>query len=182
MKKLIIVFMFISFAITGLFAQTADEFETEKKVEYNNEVYMSVGTVSLVGLFSGTFVAIADALANYNDEENIEKSSFALSTTAGYNHFFWDHLGVGGFVSYESFQPLNLITVQAKVTGQYGWEHFKIYHSVSGGILIVPNGGVSPVFDVTVLGLKADFERFNIFVEGSLPSTGIIKAGASFKF
>jgi len=72
--------------------------------------------------------------------------------------------------------------VQAKVTGQYGWEHFKIYHAVSGGILIVPEGGVNPIFDVTVLGLKADFERFNIFVEGSFPSTAILKAGASFKF
>ncbi len=182
MKKIIMTFMLISFAFAGLFAQEADAFESEKKVKNNNEVYLTVGTVSFVGLFSGTFLAIADALANYDNDEKVEKETYAISCTAGYNHFFWDHLGVGGFVSYESFQPLNLITVQAKVTGQYGWEHFKIYHAVSGGVLFVPDGGVSPVFDVTVLGLKADFERFNIFVEGNFPSTAILKAGASFKF
>lgn len=182
MKKIIMTFMLISFAFAGLFAQELEASETEKKVENNNEVYLTAGTVSFVGLFSGTFVAIADALANYQNEENADKDIVAISFSAGYNHFFWDHLGVGGFVSYESFQPLNLITVQAKVTGQYGWEHFKLYHSISGGILIVPDGGLSPVFDVTVLGLKADFERFNIFVEGSFPSTAILKAGASFKF
>lgn len=182
MKKIIMTFMLISFAFAGLFAQEVEAFETEKKVENNNEVYLTAGTVSFVGLFSGTFVAIADALANYQNEENADKDTVAISFSAGYNHFFWDHLGFGGFVSYESFQPLNLITVQAKVTGQYGWEHFKIYHAVSGGVLIVPEGGVNPIFDVTVLGLKADFERFNIFVEGSFPSTAILKAGASFKF
>ena len=182
MKKIIISFMLLSFALAGLFAQDADAFESEKKVSNNNEVYFTVGTVSFVGLFSGTFLAIADALANYDNEEKVEKETFAFSCSAGYNHFFWDHLGLGAFVSYESFQPLNLITLQAKVTGQYGWEHFKLYHSISGGILIVPDGGLSPVFDVTVLGLKADFERFNIFVEGSFPSTAILKAGASFKF
>lgn len=182
MKKIIITFMLISFAFAGLSAQNADVFEVNEKVENNNEVYLTTGTASLIGLFSGTFVAIADSLANYNKEEKTDEDVFPISFSAGYNHFFWDHLGVGGFVSYESFKPLNLFTVQAKITGQYGWEHFKLYHAVSGGILMVPDGGLSPVFDVTLLGLKADFDNFNIFVEGCLPSTGIIKAGASFKF
>lgn len=182
MKKIIVSFMLISFAFAGLFAQELDALESEKKVEHTNEVYLSSGTGSLIGLFSGTFIAIADSIATSKNGEKSEKEAYSFSLSAGYNHFFWNHLGVGGFVSYESFQPLNLITIQAKVTGQYGWEHFKFYHAVSGGVLIVPDGGVSPVFDVTLLGLKADFDRFNIFVEGSLPSTGILKAGASFKF
>ena len=183
MKKIVLVFMVLAVTFTSAFAQEADFIDTDKKVNLKtNEVYLAAGSSSFVGLFSGIFVGIADAIPRSQGEGSNTTEAYPFGVTAGYNHFFWNHLGVGGFVSYESFQPLNLITIQAKVTGQYGWEHFKFYHAISGGIVIVPGGGVSPAFDVTVLGLKADFERFNIFLEGSFPTTSIVKAGASFKF
>ena len=81
------------------------------------------------------------------------------------------------------FDDFTITSIQAKATVQYGWEHFKFYQAVSGGIAMM-SGAEKPsfIFDVTYLGLKLDFEQWNVFVDASIPSTGIIKAGASFKF
>ena len=105
-----------------------------------------------------------------------------VTFTAGYNHYFCDnHLGLGGLVSYERFLNSNLITTQAKITGQYGWEHFKMYHSFSAGVMFT-SSGANFIADLTYLGLKFDFQDFNIFVEASIPTTALLKVGASYKF
>ena len=194
MKKIIIALMLLGAICANTFAQEYDIVEVGEEVNFNhNEVYLTAGMPSFLGLFSGMFVAIFEGIGQAasnsgnsnnsgNSAETKKSNDVAFSLTGGYNYFFNENFGIGAFASYEKFSSLQLITLQAKVTGQYGWEHFKIYHAVSGGVLIVPEGGVNPIFDVTVLGLKADFERFNIFVEGSFPSTAILKAGASFKF
>ena len=190
MKKTIISLLLIFTIVAGTFAQGYDVVEAGEEVNFNhNEVYLTAGMPSFLGLFSGLFVAIGQGIAEAAKQNNGEGSGSknndaAFSLTGGYNYFFTETFGVGAFVSYEKFSALDLLTVQAKVTAQYGWEHFKIYHALSGGIIIVPGSSseVTGIFDITYLGLKADFEKWNVFVEGSFPSTAIIKAGASFKF
>lgn len=186
MKKFVITLMLLSTVFAATFAQGYDVVETGDEVEFNNdEVYLTAGLPSFLGLFSGMFVAIFEGLADANNGESNKKNDAAFSITGGYNHYFNENFALGGFASYEKFSSLNLVTVQAKVTAQYGWEHFKLYHALSGGVLVVPGSGsknVSGVFDITYLGAKADFKDFSIFVEGSFPSTAIIKVGASYKF
>ena len=184
MKKMTLFLLLITLSFGKVFAQEND-FAPISLDEKTNEVYLSVGTSSLAGLFSGLFVSIFKGIAetaNPDGNENKSNDAAAFSIAAGYNHFFWNRLGVGGFINYENSFGLNLLAFQAKITGQYGFTHVKFYHSVSGGVLVAGEGGAAPMFDVTLLGIKADFENFNIFIEGSLPSTGILKLGASYKF
>ncbi len=189
MKKIIIALMLLGAICANTFAQEYDIVEVGEEVNFNhNEVYLTAGMPSFLGLFSGMFVAIFEgigqAASNSGQSAETKKSGdVAFSLTGGYNYFFNENFGVGAFASYEKFSSLQLITLQAKVTGQYGWEHFKIYHALSGGVLMAP-GGDKPsfAFDLTYLGLKLDFDNWNIFVDASIPTTAIIKAGASFKF
>lgn len=168
----------------------------EKEAKLNedfkkNEIYFSVGVpslVSIVGNYAGVlFIAVPEAVikGKNNDGSAGRSSVLCLPVTVGYNHFFLNnHLGVGLYGSYEAWLYMNFLTVQAKITGQYGWRYFKIYHSASAGVIVFPeiNGGVAPVFDITFLGFKLDFKYMNIFIEGSLPSTAFLKLGASIKF
>ena len=50
------------------------------------------------------------------------------------------------------------------------------------GILGNSSPQVIPMFDLTWLGLKLDFDNWNIFIDSSIGCTAFIKAGASFKF
>ncbi len=165
-------FLALSF-LTGLcicvFSRTAAANENHK-----NEIYFTAGTPSLIGIFTGAFASLGDKI------DDKEDSGYTL--TSGYNHFFLNHFGLGAFVSYEQFGSLKLFSVQPKLTLQYGFKHFKLYHSASAGILTSPGNGSSKAFDFTYLGVKLDFSRFNVFAEGSLPTTGILKAGISYKF
>ena len=188
MKKILIALMLLGTICVNSFAQEYDIVETGDEVRtFDNEVYLTVGTPSLVGLFAGMFGAIAQGIADsVNGQEGQSKKDNdpVIAVSGGYNRYFLNqNLGVGAFVSYEKFSIIDMLTVQAKITGQYGWEHFKIYHALSGGVLIVPGGGKpSFAFDVTLLGLKLDFDHWDVFVEASGPTTGMIKAGAAFKF
>ena len=191
MKKIILALLIMGTICVNTFAQAYDVVEAGEEVDFNHsEVYLSAGMPSFLGIFSGIFVAIGQGLAEAANNKNNggestepKKSDPAFTVTAGYNYYFNEHFAIGAFASYEKFSVLNLITTQAKITGQYGWEHFKIYHSASAGILMVPGAGKpSFAFDVTYLGLKVDFKDWNVFVDASIPMTGIIKAGASFKF
>lgn len=198
MKKTIISILLLFSIAAGAFAQGYDVVEAGEEENFNhNEVYLAAGMPSFLGLFSGMFVAIFKGLAEAGNQGSGNGSSsgsgsgepkksdeMAFSIAGGYNYFFNEHFGLGAFASYERFMDLNIMTVQAKVTGQYGWEHFKIYHTISGGIIVIPGtqSQVSPVFDITYLGLKLDFEDWNVFVDASIPTTGIIKVGASYKF
>ena len=190
MKKIIIALMLLGAICVNSFAQEYDIVEAGEEVDFNHsEVYLAAGMPSFLGLFAGMFVALGEGLAqslNQNNEQGGEankSNDAAFSINGGYNYFFTPNFGVGAFANYEKFGSLSLIALQAKLTAQYGWEHFKFYQAVSGGVMFIP-GGDKPsfVFDVTYLGLKLDFENWNIFVDASIPTTGIIKAGASFKF
>ena len=190
MKKILIALILMGAVFTNIFAQGYDVVEAGEKDEFNHsEVYLTGGTISFVGLFSGLFVAIGEGIAqaaskNGGDTStDTQKKDAAFSVTGGYNYFFNEYFGVGAFVSYEKISSINLITTQAKLTAQYGWEHFKFFHSLSGGIIIIPGGGKpSFAFDITYLGLKLDFKDFNLFLEGTFPLGGMIRAGASYKF
>jgi len=190
MKKIVFMLLIFTVLFGKAFAQE-DEFVEFDIVTSDfpdlktNEIYFSAGSASYVGIFSGIFAAIATSIVTATSEDKNDDSEHdpSFSFALGYNHYFWDHLGVGGFVNYENTLGLNFLTFQAKITGQYGFEHFKFYHALSGGILCVPGAeGIAPVFDVTLLGLKADFERFSIFIETCAPTTAILKLGASYKF
>ncbi len=189
MKKIIIALLLMGTIFANIFAQEYDVVETGEMVDFNNnEVYLSVGMPSFLGLFSGMFVAIFEGLAEAGNNSNgnsgeSKKNDAVFSIAGGYNYYFTENIGLGAMATYEKFSTLSLMSLQAKVTAQYGWEHFKIYHSASGGIMYIP-GSEKPnfIFDLTYLGLKLDFEDWNIFIDASIPSTGIIKAGASFKF
>ena len=188
MKRLItLLFLFFIF-LTSLSAQVKVQAEPGKTSDgtlfFKNEGYISLGTVSCVGLLGGMFFSIADAIADStNDNDTDDDKTFeAYSFCFGYNLFLVDFLGLGIFGNMERFGELTLGSVQAKLTVQYGWKHFKFYHAVSGGAMFITEGAVCPCFDVTVLGLKLDFDNMNIFVEGALPTTGLIKAGVSVYF
>ena len=187
MKKMTLIFLLISFVLGKSFAQDFAPAVSDPKT---NEVYLSVGTSSFLGLFSGVFASIFKSIAESSNkdgnkdgnESNKSNDEPAFSIAAGYNHFFWDHLGVGGFINFESTLGINLFAVQAKLSGQYGFTRFKAYHALSGGVIVAPGGDLSTIFDVTLLGLKLDFDDFNIFVEGCLPSTALLKIGGAYKF
>ena len=179
MKKIILALVLMGAICANTFAQAYDVVEAGEEVDINNnEVYLTVGTMS--GL---SFILLIGSLGlvAVNKEESVP-----ICFTAGYNHYFCDeHLGVGGYISYEPTFGLNMLSLQAKITGQYGWEHFKIYHSFSAGAMgILGNSSpqVIPMLDLTWLGLKLDFDNWNIFIDSSLGCTAFIKAGASFKF
>ena len=201
MKKIILALLLMGTICVNTFAQAYDVVEAGEEVDFNHsEVYLSAGMPSFLGFFSGMFVAIFEgigqAAANSGNSggsgesggsggsgQTNKSGDLAFSVTGGYNYYFNENFALGGYASYEKFSSLQLISAQAKITAQYGWEHFKIYHSLSGGILFIP-GSDKPgfAFDLTYLGLKLDFKNWNVFVDASIPMTGIIKAGASFKF
>ena len=188
MKKIFIAILLLGSFCVNAFAQNVDDTNVSNEFKHN-EVYLSGGTSSLIGAFSGFFVLLGesfrDAIAE-NKEENGPSSLSsepAFGLTAGYNYFFNKYFGLGGMMSYERFINVNMMSVQAKFIGQYGWTHFKIYQSASAGLLVIPEvGATNFIFDFTYLGMKLDFDHFNIFIEGSVPSTSLIKVGAAFKF
>ena len=189
MKKIIIALLILGTICVNTFAQEYDVVEVGEEVDFNHsEVYATAGIPSFLGLFLGMFSALGEGIAkslgqNNNSGEEQQKKESVFSLAAGYNYYFTENFGVGGIVTYENFSGLSLMTAQAKVIGQYGWEHFKFYHSASAGIMFSPQGDKPNfIFDVTYLGLKLDFENWNVFVDASIPATGIIKVGASYKF
>ena len=181
MKRLIVILFIFSLIIGNLFCEETGKRDSDIK----NEAYLSIGTVSGIGLISGMAFAITDAIGNSLKEEEAAKDNepFEMfSINLGYNIFLIDFLGLGGFLNFERIGQMNLISAQLKVTAQYGWTHFKFYHALSGGVLFIDDAAVSPIFDVTILGLKLDFENWNIFTEVSLPSTAMLKLGAGYYF
>ena len=188
MKRLIVILFLFSIVAGNIFAsepvrvkRESDDYSTSI---FKNEGYISVGTISCVGLFGGMFYSIADAIGDaISEEESEDDNTFeAFSLGLGYNLFLFDHLGLGGFLNFERFGELSLVSAMLKITGQYGFRHFKFYHAASGGVLFVGDGAFCPIFDITLLGLKLDFDDFNIFVEGCLPSTAFLKIGFSYYF
>lgn len=186
MKKKIITILILGIFCVNLFAQEVISESSYTVVDENpNELYIAAGLPSVIGLFSGVILAIGEGIADsINDNQNDESDSNGAAYTVafGYNHFFNDFIGVGVMGTFEQFNTLQLASLQAKATVQYGWEHFKFYHALSAGVMTVNADAASFIFDLTYLGLKLDFNSFNIFVDASLPSTGIIKVGAAFKY
>ena len=188
MKKLIAVLFLFSLILGSLVAEESrpnrpnSGTTSDDTPLFKNEGYLSLGTCSCVGLLGGMFFSIADSIAESNKDKEENEPFEAYSLGLGYNLYLVDFIGIGAFMNFEKFGGLSLVSAQAKLTAQYGWKHFKLYHSVSGGVMFINDGGVCPVFDVTPLGLKFDFDDFNIFLEGALPTTGILKVGASYYF
>ncbi len=178
MKKILIALMLLGSIFANTFAQEYDVVEVGEEVDFNTEeVYATAGIFSGIGMF----FLIIGSIANSKDD----KAPFIPSLTAGYNHYFSENFALGGVFTYENWYGINFMTLQAKVTGLYGWEHFKIYHALGAGITIIPDNGdktVFPAIDATVLGLKLDYENWSVFIEGCFPETGFVKVGASYKF
>ncbi len=200
MKKLIFILLFTTALLPVSFAEDNDsEFlgtddlivstdtglENTKPDFKTNEIYATIGTPSLggfvVGIFS-MFFQVPVMVLKGEDNISLPKNT-CPPITVGYNHFFLNnHLGLGVFGSYESML-VEFFTAQLKIIGQYGWKYFKFYHSLSIGAVIFPRiNGVLPFMDLTLLGLKLDLKYFNIFLEASLPTTAMVKIGASVKF
>ena len=182
MKKLIAIIFLFSIFIGNAFSEVSIDSENNL---IKNEAYISVGTISCVGLFGGVFNSIADSISEARDSSGSaddDEPFEAFSIGLGYNLFLLDFLGFGGFFNVERFGQLTLLSTQAKITAQYGWKRFKFYHSVSGGVLFISDVAISPIFDVTLLGLKLDFDSCNIFLEASLPSTAFLKIGYAYCF
>ena len=189
MKKILIALLLLGAICANSFAQEYDVVNAGEEVDFkHSEAYLAAGFPSFVGIWSGLFVAIFEGLAdaasgNSSGSSESTKSEPAFTLAGGYNYYFTENFGLGGFISYEKFSSLSILSIQAKVTAQYGWEHIKFYHSASGGICFIPGGDKpSGAFDITVLGIKFDFDNFNIFIDANFPMTGLLKAGASFKF
>ena len=190
MKKLIIILFIFSFFIGNAFSRENVEVKVETKSSSSsnklikNEGYISLGTVSCIGLFGGMFSSLADSIteANRNNKNNEDEPFEAYSIGLGYNLFLFDILGLGAVINLEKFGQLYLTSAQGKLTLQYGFPRFKFYHAVSGGILFISDTAISPIFDVTVLGLMLDLDDCNIFVEGCFPSTAFLKIGFGYYY
>ena len=179
MKKIVIVLFLFSLIIGNVFSEDTTTDIDNRLVK--SEAYLSMGTISAVGLFGGLFFPISESIED--DSEEIEKKAFeAYSVMLGYNAFLLNTFGAGCFVNYERFNQLDLLSIQAKLTLQYGPRRFKFYHAVSGGVLFIPGVAISPIFDATVLGIKLVIDDLNIFAEVALPSTGFLKIGASYYY
>ena len=188
MKKILIALMLLGAICANTFAQEYDVVDAGEEINFkHNEVYLAAGMPSFVSLYAGMFIAIfkgiGESAGGQNSSGSSSKNTAAFSINGGYNYYFNKYIGVGGYVNLDKFDDFTITSIQAKATVQYGWEHFKIYQALSSGIAMM-SGAEKPtfIFDVTYLGLKLDFEQWNVFVDASIPSTGIIKAGASFKF
>ena len=188
MKKILIALMLLGAICANTFAQEYDVVDAGEEINFNhNEVYLAAGLPSFVSLYAGMFVAMfkamGEAAGGESSSDSSSKNTPAFTITGGYNYYINKYVAIGGFVNLDKFDDLFITSIQAKATVQYGWEHFKFYQSASGGIAMM-SGAEKPtfIFDITYLGLKLDFEQWNVFVDASIPSTGIIKAGASFKF
>lgn len=179
MKKIIIAMAMVATMFTSVFAAENNIIEAGDEYSINkNEVYVSYGTPSFINIFSTVFVAIGKGLGGETITD--EETSFG-SIAAGYNYYFNEHFALGAYGTYENFFGSPFFTLQAKLTAQYGWEHFKFYHSASfGGSL--SNGQLGYAFDITPLGLKLDFNDFSAFAEVAAPITAMVKAGVSYKF
>ncbi len=189
MKKLLTILFLFSLILGNLFCENSrpdrgGSTKSDSEPLFKNEGYLSLGTCSCVGLLGGMFFSIADEIADAasDNDDNNEEPFEMYSIGLGYNLFILDFLGLGGFLNFEKFGQLNLVSAQAKVSLQYGWKRFKIYHSVSGGVMFITDGAACPVFDVTPLGLKFDFDDFNFFLECAVPTTALLKAGVSWYF
>ena len=186
MKKSILFLLLFSVVLGHVFSEENVVIETEvlktkRSEDYKNQAYIGIGTPSLIGMLSGTFYAIADAI-DQADKDEEDKEATILSLNAGYNRLFLKHIGLGGFFNYEKMGKLNLFSLQGKLSAQYGWEHFKFYHAISGGVLFLGDSQPLPMYDITVLGLKLDFEEVSFFLEGCFPSTALIKIGVVYNF
>ena len=182
MKKIIIALMLLGAICANTFAQEYDIVEAGEEVSTNaNEVYVSVGTMSCLQL--GMDILISMFSLGYADPS---EGSIPVGFVVGYNRYLSDnHLGLGGFVTYERMMGMNVFTMQAKITGQYGWEHFKIYHAFgigAGCFFGDSDAQIVPAFDLTVVGIKFDFDNFNIYSDLAIGTTPIVKLGASYKF
>ena len=185
MKKLLIILSLLTIFLANAFSSEPVRITAKADNRFlKNESYISIGSVSCVGLIGGVSTSIADSIAEANKQlQDKEKEPFeAFSLGLGYNLFLVDFIGLGGFLNFERFGQLYLMSAQAKITAQYGFTHFKFYHSVSGGVLYISEAIFTPIFDVTVLGLKLDFDDFNVFLEASFPSTAFLKLGYAYYF
>ena len=181
MKKIIIALILLGAVCANTFAQEYDVVETGEEVNTKlNEVYLSVGTISALQVSMDILISLF-SLGTADTSEG----SLPVGFVAGYNRYFSDNVALGGFVTYERVMGMNIFTAQGKIIGQYGWEHFKFYHAFALGIGGVFGDSVNqaiPALDLTVVGIKVDFENFSIFSDFALGATPLLKAGASFKF
>ena len=182
MKKIIIALMLLGSIFANIFAQEYDVVEVGEEVNTQvNEVYLSVGTISVLQLGLDLFATMF-SLGTADTSEG----SLPVSFAAGYNRYLNDnHLGLGGFITYERMMGTNVITVQGKITGQYGWEHFKLYHAFGLGAGVFfgnTDTQIIPALDLTVVGIKFDFDNFNIYSDFALGTSPLVKLGASYKF
>ena len=182
MKKILIALMLLGAICANTFAQEYDVVEVGEEVNTKvNEIYLSVGTASVLQVGMDILITLF-SLGTADPSEG----SLPVGFSAGYNRYLCDnHLGLGGFMTYERVMGMNIFTAQAKITGQYGWEHFKFYHAFGagvGGVFGNSDTQIIPAVDFTVLGLKVDFENFNIYSDFALGTSSIVKVGASFKF
>ena len=182
MKKILIALLLLGSIFANSFAQEYDVVEVGEEVNTQvNEVYLSVGTISALQLGFDLFATVFSL-----GTADTNQGSLPVTFTAGYNRYLNDdHLGLGGFITYERMMGTNVITLQGKIIGQYGWEHFKLYHAFGlGAGLLFGNTDtqIIPAFDLTVLGIKFDFENFNIFSDFAIGTSPLVKLGASYKF
>ncbi|MBQ0051771.1 MAG: hypothetical protein KBT11_06880 [Treponema sp.] len=181
---LVIAFVFIC-PLT--FAQNNNE--EEKGIEA--EVYAGYGTPSLIPVVASVLSAIGGALTGADEVEG----DMTGVVHAGVNFYPFSWLGLGGYASYEGFKMtfddkpasmINIITLQARVTLQYGFERVKFYHGANGGAAFVngpENYKPSQMFGFTPIGIKfRPGDNIQFYIETGLISNAFFSAGVSYKF
>lgn len=187
------------FAILSLLIITSftSVFASEEK---KNEIYVGYGTFSCVPIVVGIYDALGNAISGDTDSS----SNMSGVIQAGYNRSLFSHLLLGANVSYESFSfesdnynsenDYALLSLQGKITLQYGLSKLKLYHAASFGPCLLmsethddgikeTDTGYSYIFNFTLLGLKVDIAKgFGVFADLNLGSGGILSVGASYKF
>lgn len=184
MKKFILSLGLLSLLFTSVFSQEVPDVASVQEessvpsqtTDFNhNVIYASYGLPSFMGLLGSLFVG----MFSFGQAEI--QDSFGV-INVGYDYYFNENLAVGGVCTLESlFDVIPSTTIQVKGTAQYGFDHFKFYHALSAGVFF-DTMNFSFMFDLIPLGLKLYYDDFDIFLETSLVSTGIIKLGVDVKF
>lgn len=169
----------------------------------NHEIYIGYGFPGSLGpiMLSGLENLIVLIFTGGTHETKIKQYGTAQ---VGYDWHCIPGKGllVGGIITVEPFTTTAqststntegsiveavLLSLQASVKYQYGWEYVRLYHGLSAGLGLVfsDNSSVSPTFIMNIIpiGVKVGKEKYPcFFADIGLGSTAIVNAGISYRF
>ena len=145
MKRLLFILIIFSILIGKTFADERITVSAEADDRLiTNEAYISIGTVSMVGLLGGIFSSLADSIAEANNENKDDEDEHfeAFSLGLGYNLYLVDFLGLGADGGGEDGEGFHVVFLAAAV--------FDAGHGVDGFQLEKGSGQVAVTVGILI--------------------------------